>query len=298
MDSAPIQKRAYSFRHSARSASLGELRIAGITCRVDNASYEGSAESEICLPSDIFACVVNGQLDERVDATFEEGPRLRRQLSCPTHSLFVPNSQSFTTKRRGRVDTTYFLCEVSPTAYSRLFGGEFKLGVRRPHFGPSPMPADVVRRLAVGCQEQDRVPLAYVETATTILLIDILRCFGESSLEKVTKLTRTPNSRFESVKEFVEASLGQDVSLYDMADLAGLSIARFSHAFKARYGVAPYQYLLMRRIERAKSLLRTTEEPVTSIGAAVGFVNPARFGQAFRRVTGVSPSQYRKTLNA
>lgn len=67
-------------------------------------------------------------------------------------------------------------------------------------------------------------------------------------------------SRFKPVLEFIEESLDRDVGLFELASLVGLSFTHFPHAFKAAYGVAPYRYILKRRVERAKQLLRATND--------------------------------------
>jgi AraC family transcriptional regulator len=100
-------------------------------------------------------------------------------------------------------------------------------------------------------------------------------------------------SRFAIVFQHIEEHLDGDVSLDDLASLVGLSVSRFSHTFKAAFGVAPYRYILQRRIARAKALLRNSEATVTEIAASVGFSSQSRFSQMFVQSTGVTPSAYR-----
>jgi AraC family transcriptional regulator len=67
------------------------------------------------------------------------------------------------------------------------------------------------------------------------------------------------------VRNFVEAHLDDDLSLTVLADIACLSPYHFSRSFKEAAGVGPYRYVMQRRLERAKTLLRRTHEPLAQI---------------------------------
>jgi transcriptional regulator GlxA family with amidase domain len=100
-------------------------------------------------------------------------------------------------------------------------------------------------------------------------------------------------SRFTVVFEHIEEHLEGDVSLVDLAALVGLSVSHFSHTFKTAFGVAPYRYILQRRLAKAKALLRSSEATIAEIAASVGFSSQSRFSQMFAQSTGVTPSAYR-----
>ncbi|KAB2661508.1 helix-turn-helix transcriptional regulator [Brucella tritici] len=78
-----------------------------------------------------------------------------------------------------------------------------------------------------------------------------------------------------------------------LAQVSGVSKAHFARAFKLAFGVPPHRYLLSRRIERAKALLRDTDKPVTEIAYATGWTSLGTFGRVFRDITGESPSDLR-----
>lgn len=102
-------------------------------------------------------------------------------------------------------------------------------------------------------------------------------------------------SRFKGVIEYIDENLDRNISLVDLAALMGLSPSRFSHVFKVAYGVAPYRYILERRIERAKVLLCNSDATVAAISEEVGFSSQGRFSRVFTRSTGTTPSVYRTT---
>lgn len=93
---------------------------------------------------------------------------------------------------------------------------------------------------------------------------------------------------------FLEASLPARVDLATLANLAGLSQSHFHRAFKASTGLAPYQWQLQARIQRAKALLLDTCGSVEDVADATGFADAAHFGRTFRKLTGVTPAAWRK----
>jgi AraC-like DNA-binding protein len=78
-----------------------------------------------------------------------------------------------------------------------------------------------------------------------------------------------------------------------LASVSGVSEAHFARSFKEAFGAPPHRYLLTRRIERAKALLRDTDLPVIEIAFQTGWNSLGTFGRTFRDVTGDSPSRHR-----
>lgn len=78
-----------------------------------------------------------------------------------------------------------------------------------------------------------------------------------------------------------------------LARVSGVSEAHFARSFKQAFGVPPHRYLLTRRIERAKALLRDTDLPITDVAFQTGWNSLGTFGRTFRDVTGESPTQLR-----
>jgi transcriptional regulator GlxA family with amidase domain len=78
-----------------------------------------------------------------------------------------------------------------------------------------------------------------------------------------------------------------------LAQVSGVSQAHFARSFKEAFGVPPHRYLLTRRIERAKALLRDTELAITDVAFETGWNSLGTFGRVFRDITGVSPGELR-----
>src|SRR3954452_6266922 len=88
-------------------------------------------------------------------------------------------------------------------------------------------------------------------------------------------------------KDLADARYSEPLTVSDMAEAARLSPAYFSREFRAAFGESPHQYLLTRRLERAASLLRTTDRKVADICFMVGLESVGSFTTSFRRMFGM-----------
>ena len=90
--------------------------------------------------------------------------------------------------------------------------------------------------------------------------------------------------------------LDDELSLTVLADIACLSPYHFSRSFKEAAGVGPQRYVIQRRLERAKTLLRRTHEPLARIAQEAGFADQSHLTSIFRRELGVTPGRFRAAL--
>lgn len=103
---------------------------------------------------------------------------------------------------------------------------------------------------------------------------------------------RLDDMKLARLRELIEARLGGDLSVAEMAAATNYEISGFSRAFKLATGLTPYAYLTRRRLERAAEHLRAGQS-VTSAASAVGYANTSKFAAAFRRRFGVTPTRWR-----
>lgn len=96
------------------------------------------------------------------------------------------------------------------------------------------------------------------------------------------------------VRDLIDRAYAEQLDVRALARSASVSPTYFSRAFKAAFAETPHQYLMSRRMERAKALLRAGELSVTEVCLAVGFTSLGSFSSQFRRVVGESPSAYRR----
>lgn len=94
-------------------------------------------------------------------------------------------------------------------------------------------------------------------------------------------------------KDLADARYADPLAVEDLAAAAGLSRAHFTREFRRAFGETPHAYLLTRRLERAASLLRTTDRSVAQICFAVGLRSVGSFTSSFTRAYGLSPTAYR-----
>ena len=99
--------------------------------------------------------------------------------------------------------------------------------------------------------------------------------------------------RLLRAKDRMDAASHEEWPVRRLARVSGVSEAHFARSFKQAFGVPPHRYLLTRRIERAKALLRDTDLPVTEIAFQTGWESLGTFGRVFRDVTGESPGELR-----
>lgn len=110
-----------------------------------------------------------------------------------------------------------------------------------------------------------------------------------------TTTVAPPIARAQS---FIAAHLGEPLGVDRLARVAGLSRAHFVRRFGSEVGQSPADYVFAARMERATRLLIATDQPVGAIAAATGFANGNYFAKAFRRLNGISPSEYRAAAAA
>jgi AraC-like DNA-binding protein len=98
--------------------------------------------------------------------------------------------------------------------------------------------------------------------------------------------------------EMIRESLDGNIHLSDMARECGLSVSHFTRAFRNSFGRSPYRWLVERRIDRAKTLLITSQLPIADIAIRSGFSDQASFTRAFGRIVGDSPARWRRAVTS
>jgi AraC family transcriptional regulator len=105
----------------------------------------------------------------------------------------------------------------------------------------------------------------------------------------------TTTARMSHVRDLIESALGEDLALERLAGEAGIAPHAFSAAFTKSVGMPPYRYVILRRIDRAKKLLRHTDLPISRIAYDTGFASQSHLASTFKRVVGETPGAYRRS---
>jgi AraC family transcriptional regulator len=133
----------------------------------------------------------------------------------------------------------------------------------------------------------------YAESLANLLAVHLLRHYtalGQSMQRFIGGLT---GHKLRSVTDFIGDNYERDLTLSELAGVAGMSTFHFAREFKRATGTTPHQYLIKFRVERAKSLLAESRLPLVEVGFRSGFSHQSHFSRLFRRLTGTTPLSYR-----
>jgi AraC family transcriptional regulator len=101
-------------------------------------------------------------------------------------------------------------------------------------------------------------------------------------------------TQVQNVIDYIEGHLGERITIADLAGLAGLSRFHFIRAFKKSNGIPPHQFIMRRRIERAKEMLANDRMSVTEVALGAGFNGLTQLTRVFRQIVGVTPTTFRR----
>lgn len=124
-------------------------------------------------------------------------------------------------------------------------------------------------------------------------------------LRRLTQYRRSANKprssyplsgkRLQNVLDFIDSHLGLDIRVSELAAQAGQDSRSFTRSFSNATGFTPFAYITQRRMRHAEELLRNPSLTVTDVALDVGYSNPSKFSEAFRRINGIAPGRWRKT---
>ncbi|MFC5407560.1 AraC family transcriptional regulator [Cohnella soli] len=124
------------------------------------------------------------------------------------------------------------------------------------------------------------------------LLVSVLRIVNAHEPQKL--LVRNDSLGYR-IKQYIDLNYSQDIPLHEIANHLYISPYYLSHIFKEEMGYSPIHYLIQRRIGEAKTMLLNTQLSVQEIAELVGYSNANYFSTLFKKATGKSPSEFRKT---
>lgn len=132
----------------------------------------------------------------------------------------------------------------------------------------------------------------YADSLASALAVYLLKRYGATP-SVATPIGGLPGYRLRRILDYIDANLGGDLSLSQLGGVVGMSPHYFAEMFRQSTGKAPHQYVLQRRLHRAKHTLLDSKRSIIEAGLDAGFQNPSHFARVFRRFVGTSPSGYR-----
>jgi AraC family transcriptional regulator len=152
---------------------------------------------------------------------------------------------------------------------------------------------DLVQRLEAQVLSGQPWGSLYVEGLSLTLASYLYARYGVQGAAREPE-SALPSPSSQRLLAFIEEHLGSDIGIATLAALAGYSPDHFARLFKRSFGLSPYQFILQRRVERAKALLRDRNHSIAEVAMLCGFASQAHFHTTFKARTGVTPGMYRK----
>lgn len=153
---------------------------------------------------------------------------------------------------------------------------------------------ELLRELETGCINGK----TYVDTLTQALAAHLIVHHSTAKCANTSTLAQPDNARVRCAVDFIEAHLGGQLSLPIIASACKLSVSHFCAVFKHTVGMSVHQFVIHRRVERAKIMLKSSRKPLVDIARELGFSSQAHFTTIFRRMCGVTPDKYKNTANS
>jgi len=135
----------------------------------------------------------------------------------------------------------------------------------------------------------------YAEAVATALSAHLLKHYAASEGSPVDGATgNLARSELRRVTEYIEEYLVRNPSLTELAEEVGMNRYRFSRLFKRSTGLSPHQYVIARRVEKAKRLLGLEGSSLHEVALGTGFADQSHLTRHFKRLVGVTPGEFRR----
>jgi AraC family transcriptional regulator len=136
----------------------------------------------------------------------------------------------------------------------------------------------------------------YRDSLAVAVATRLVTCHSSVSSEPPKQNGRLTGYKLKQTLSYIEDNLGQNLSLSEIAAVTGLSVSHFKILFREAVGLPVHQYVIRRRVERARTLLSESEMPISQVALETGFAHQSHLAHHTRRLLGVSPKAIREML--
>jgi AraC family transcriptional regulator len=154
----------------------------------------------------------------------------------------------------------------------------------------------LVQAMAADLSDGSPVGALYGEHLATALAVYLVGRYSARPKTPVSYRGGLPGRRLRRVLDYIGDNLAEDLSLSQLASIAGMSPHYFSELFRQSTGQTPHSFVLFRRIDRAKQQLRNLGRSVLDAAVESGFQNASHFSRTFRRIVGVTPREFQRSV--
>ena len=223
------------------------------------------------------------------------GSKLERRV-VPAGGLFIlPGGIDFGVRLEGELDTVHiYLRDQVMREVASEMGIDAEDLALLPSLGE---PDQLAESLALSVQQalndDDPGTTVYVDYLSRLLSARLLRRYSRRSVRDESADGALSRAQMRRIEDFIEENLSSSLSLEDLARACNLSPSYFARRFKSATGVPPHQYLIQKRVERAKRLLRGSL-PIIEVALECGFSHQEHLTNVFRRATGQTPAVFRR----
>jgi AraC family transcriptional regulator len=134
----------------------------------------------------------------------------------------------------------------------------------------------------------------FLQSIKQLIAIHVLRQYSTAEMRTLPRVSPLSTFMMTKIDAFINEHLDKEISLEDLAQIAGYSPFHFSRCFKAKTSETPYRYVVAQRINAAKKILSSGKSSVLETAWQVGFQNPSYFAKVFQKITGVRPSHFKR----
>lgn len=213
----------------------------------------------------------------------------------PGKVVIVPAQISHAASWTEEVSFTLLILEpkfIAHTAYEFVDPDRIEI---LPHFAQlDPLISKIGQQLKSKLESTEQVCQFFVESAASVLTVHLLKHYCGCKHTISQPPDGLPKGKLRLIVDYIHAHLDQNLGLLELAQLVHMSQAHFTRQFKQATGVAPYQYLIQCRLERAKALLVTTELNIAEIAQDTGFSSHSHLSRLFHQHLSITPQNYRQ----